>query len=611
MSFQPLARSWRPRRFEDIVGQAHVVQALSYALDHDQLHHALLFSGTRGVGKTTLARIIAKCLNCERGVSSRPCPDDDSACAVCREIDAGRFVDLIEIDAASRTGVDDTRALMDNVAYAPTVGRTKVYLIDEVHMLSKHSFNALLKTFEEPPPGVEFVLATTEPEKIPVTILSRCLQFPLKRLPPPQIVNQLRHVATREALTVDDAALEQIAHAADGSMRDALSLVDQGLAFGVGQLNESTVHEMLGTVAGDRIERLVGAVVDADASAAMNALDALYADGIDTRYVLDAVATALQRLATIQIVGAPVDESDQVWQETALRADAGTVQVCYDIAIAGIRDLVYAPDPLVGTRMTILRMLAFVPGAASGGSQYLGDAAVVGGKPEQRQQTESVQPSSATTPSQTATDSQKANEAIADTATDVVSEHAGEAIAGVGVPSETDKGDAAAPPDPVETAHMQPDNDPGAADSSSETDGTRNRALPDDWHTLVSKLDISGLSAQLGTNAVCERLDDQRVELILAESRRFLLNGSARSGLVEALAAFLGPDAQPPELSIRIADTGNDTPADRNQRAVEQAHDKAREAIEKDPFVNRLKERLGANVRPETIQPARDDRANR
>ncbi|AWN17541.1 DNA polymerase III subunit gamma/tau [Salinisphaera sp. LB1] len=360
MSFQALARTWRPRRFDQLVGQEHVVRALTHALDGDKLHHALLFSGTRGVGKTTLARIIAKCLNCERGVSASPCVGEE-ACATCREIDEGRYVDLIEVDAASRTGVDDTRDLMDNVQYAPTRGRTKVYLIDEVHMLTKHSFNALLKTLEEPPPRVQFLLATTEPEKIPVTILSRCLQFPLKRLSATRIADRLRHIVDAESLSADEEALAELARGADGSMRDGLSLLDQAVAFGGGHLDVDGVRDMLGTIGEARVAELIDAVIDAQATVALIALESLYAQGIDMRYLLEAIATAWQHIATVQVVGEAIDDESARWQASADRLDPRVTQLFYDITVAGIRDLPNAPDPLVGVKMSVLRMLAFAP----------------------------------------------------------------------------------------------------------------------------------------------------------------------------------------------------------------------------------------------------------
>src|SRR6202050_2549182 len=260
MSYIVLARKWRPKRFADMVGQEHVLRALTNSLDSGKIHHAFLFTGTRGVGKTTIARILAKSLNCERGVSSNPC----GVCAACREIDEGRFVDLIEVDAASRTKVDDTRELLDNVQYAPSCGRYKVYLIDEVHMLSNHSFNALLKTLEEPPPHVKFLLATTDPQKLPVTVLSRCLQFSLKRLPASLIVERLKFITGAENLQYDPAALALLARAAEGSMRDALSLLDQLIAFGGGTLNEANTRAMLGTIDRGHVGRLVDALARAD-----------------------------------------------------------------------------------------------------------------------------------------------------------------------------------------------------------------------------------------------------------------------------------------------------------------------------------------------------------
>ena len=366
MSYQALARKWRPRRFEELVGQQHVVRALGHALERQTLHHALLFSGTRGVGKTTLGRIIAKCLNCERGMSATPCVGDDP-CDACAEIDAGRFVDLIEVDAASRTGVDDTRELLDNVQYAPTRGRYKVYLIDEVHMLSKHAFNALLKTLEEPPPHVQFLLATTDPQKIPVTILSRCMQFPLKRLPPSEIEGQLQRVLESEGIEAEPAAVQAVARAADGSMRDALSLLDQALAFGGGALRAGEVLDMLGTVGEAALREVVSAIVDGDGEALMAALGRLDEQAPDYAEVLDALAGAWHRIALLQVVPGAAPEDAEALRPLAERAAPEDVQLYYDIAVAGRRDLDWAPDPKSGVEMTCLRMLAFRP-AGRGGS---------------------------------------------------------------------------------------------------------------------------------------------------------------------------------------------------------------------------------------------------
>src|SRR3984893_6428069 len=312
MSYVVLARKWRPKRFAEMVGQEHVLRALSNALDSGKVHHAFLFTGTRGVGKTTVARILAKSLNCETGVSANPC----GTCAACREIDEGRFVDLIEVDAASRTKVDDTRELLDNVQYAPSRGRFKVYLIDEVHMLSNHSFNALLKTFEEPPPHVKFLLATTDPQKLPVTVLSRCLQFSLKRLPASLIGERLKFIAAAEHLEFEPAAVALLARAADGSMRDALSLLDQLIAFGGGALNEVNTRAMLGTIDRGHVGRLIDALARADGAAILAEAKALDRDAPDYDRALVEVAAFLQRIAIVQIVPDAAFQDDEFAAES-------------------------------------------------------------------------------------------------------------------------------------------------------------------------------------------------------------------------------------------------------------------------------------------------------
>jgi DNA polymerase-3 subunit gamma/tau len=348
MSYLALARKWRPRSFGELVGQEHVRQALVNALDSGRIHHAFLFTGTRGVGKTTIARILAKSLNCERGVTSTPCGE----CGACREIDEGRFVDLIEVDAASRTKVDDTRELLENVQYLPTRGRCKVYLIDEVHMLSAHSFNALLKTLEEPPPHVKFLLATTDPQKLPVTVLSRCLQFNLKRLPVALIAGRLQHILEAEGVAAEPAAVQLLARAADGSLRDGLSLLDQMLAFGAG--------------------RLADRLAAADARGLMEAVASIDEFAPDYADLLDALAALLQKIALRQAVpDLPEDEryDSGLVAELASRMAAEDVQLCYQIAILSRRDLELAPDPRAGMEMALLRMLAFQPAGAEGGAR--------------------------------------------------------------------------------------------------------------------------------------------------------------------------------------------------------------------------------------------------
>ncbi len=364
MSYQVLARKWRPRSFREMVGQTHVLKALINALDSQRLHHAYLFTGTRGVGKTTIARIIAKCLNCETGITSTPC----GSCSVCREIDEGRFVDLIEIDAASRTKVEDTRELLDNVQYAPSRGRFKVYLIDEVHMLSSHSFNALLKTLEEPPPYVKFILATTDPQKLPATILSRCLQFSLKNMTPERVVEHLTHVLGVENVPFEDDALWLLGRAADGSMRDAMSLTDQAIAFGEGKVMAADVRAMLGTLDHGQVFDVLTALIDGDARSLLEAVRHLAEQGPDWNGVLSEILNVLHRVAIAQALPEGVDnghgDRDRVLA-LAQALPAEDVQFYYQMGLIGRRDLPLAPDPRGGFEMVLLRMLAFRPADSS------------------------------------------------------------------------------------------------------------------------------------------------------------------------------------------------------------------------------------------------------
>ncbi len=360
MSYQVLARKWRPRTFRELVGQQHVLQALVNALDHDRLHHAYLFTGTRGVGKTTIARILAKCLNCETGVSSEPC----GQCSACREINDGRFVDLIEVDAASRTKVEDTRELLENVQYAPTRGRYKVYLIDEVHMLSSHSFNALLKTLEEPPPHVKFLLATTDPQKLPVTILSRCLQFHLKNMEPERIVGHLQHVLEQEMVPFEEAALWQLGRAADGSMRDAMSLTDQAIAFGGGKVVEADVRAMLGTIDQNLVFTVLQALVSADSRQILTSVELLSQHAPDYGAALAELLSTLHRVAIAQALPEAVDNARGDREQILALAGqlpAEDVQLFYQTALMGRRDLPLSPEPRAGFEMVLLRMLAFRP----------------------------------------------------------------------------------------------------------------------------------------------------------------------------------------------------------------------------------------------------------
>ncbi len=360
MSYQVLARKWRPRSFNEMVGQTHVLRALINALDSQRLHHAYLFTGTRGVGKTTIARIIAKCLNCEAGISSTPC----GVCSICKEIDEGRFIDLIEVDAASRTKVEDTRELLDNVQYSPSRGRFKVYLIDEVHMLSTSSFNALLKTLEEPPPHVKFLLATTDPQKLPVTVLSRCLQFSLKNMPPERVVDHLSHVLAAEQIPFESDALWLLGRAADGSMRDAMSLTDQAIAFGEGKVLAADVRAMLGTLDHGQVYGVLHALLEGDARGLIEAVRHLAEQGPDWNGVLSEMLNVLHRVAIAQALPEAVDNGQGDRErvlELAQVLPSEDVQFYYQMGLIGRRDLPLSPDPRSGFEMVLLRMLAFRP----------------------------------------------------------------------------------------------------------------------------------------------------------------------------------------------------------------------------------------------------------
>lgn len=355
MSQQVLARKWRPRSFQEMVGQTLVIRALSNALNQNRLHHAYLFTGTRGVGKTSLARLVAKCLNCEQGVSATPCEQ----CTACQSINQGRFLDLLEIDAASRTKVEDTRDLLDNVQYAPTHGRYKIYLIDEVHMLSNHSFNALLKTLEEPPAHVKFLLATTDPQRLPVTVLSRCLQFHLKNLPAEQISGQLAHILDHEQIGYEKAALPFIAQAAQGSMRDALSLLDQAIAFSNGQLQTQDVKTMLGKTEPELLLALIRALIEHQPQQLVNLINELAEAGVDFSTALEELLTLLHQVSLQQLV--PTLDQEESITTLASQINQQDVQLYYQIALIGRRDLTLAPTPRIGFEMILLRMLAFRP----------------------------------------------------------------------------------------------------------------------------------------------------------------------------------------------------------------------------------------------------------
>ena len=557
MSYQVLARKWRPRNFEALVGQAHVLRALVHALDHDRLHHAFLFTGTRGVGKTTIARILAKSLNCEQGVSSRPCGE----CATCREIDEGRFVDLIEVDAASRTKVDETRDLLDNVQYAPTRGRYKVYLIDEVHMFSNHSFNALLKTLEEPPPHVKFLLATTDPQKLPVTILSRCLQFNLRRLPAGQIEDYLGHILKEEGTHAETQALHHLARAADGSMRDALSLLDQAIAFGGGQVLQADVSAMLGSIERDHIFRILNALAAGDGSQLLDTVEQLAQQAPDYSDALAELITTLQRLALLNQLPDAWDEGmgDRAQLQALLgQLSAEDIQLYYQIALTGRRDLPLAPEPRGGFEMVLLRMLAFRPL----------DVAPSG--------------SSSAPRVQAATDPVSTPQAQGKTATRLESAH--------DEPAGISASPAAIPPPATAAAAPVQGHSPTMA----------RRGAAEDWHEVAAALNLGGALAQLVANCVLESRQDDNFTLALASTSAPMLSKEREKQLGEALSQYYG---RPIRLTLTIKDASGESPAARDTRVQAERMAQAQIAIAEDPTVQSIVDAFDGQVRPNSVEP--------
>jgi DNA polymerase-3 subunit gamma/tau len=567
MSYLVLARKYRPRVFAEMVGQEHVVRALTNALDSGRVHHAFLFTGTRGVGKTTVARIFAKSLNCETGVTATPC----GRCSACREIDEGRFVDLLEVDAASRTKIDDTRELLDNVQYTPARGRYKVYLIDEVHMLSTHSFNALLKTLEEPPPHVKFLLATTDPQKLPITVVSRCLQFHLKRLPPGLIVDRMKHVLGEERVEFEAPALPLLARAADGSLRDGLSLLDQVLVFGAGRVGEADVRAMLGTIDRNHVLRIAGLLADADGPGLLAALRALAEHSPDYDLVLQELATLLERIALHQVVPDTGDEGPWATAELAAlapRLPPEDVQLYYQFALLGRRDLELAPDPATGFEMTILRMLAFRPDlvvepAAAAAPTGAGAARAASGRAAGPAASASTVSPTRAAPAAAATSTSRA-------------------------------------PLPTTPPSPSPSPLPSAPAAAGATPGDEA-----DWQALIARLELSGLGRQLAANCAWIGRERDVVRLRLDPRSAALRTANTEERLTQALQKHFGPQTR---LAIEAAEGGEveaDTPARRQAREAEAQLAAARTALEQDPTVRAFQDRFGAAVQPDSVKPLR------
>jgi DNA polymerase-3 subunit gamma/tau len=533
MSYLVLARKWRPKDFADTVGQEHVLQALINALETGRLHHAYLFTGTRGVGKTTIARILAKALNCEKGVTSEPCGE----CSACVEIDEGRFVDLIEVDAASKTKVDDTRDLLDNVQYAPARGRYKVYLIDEVHMLSKSSFNALLKTLEEPPPHVKFLLATTDPQKLPVTVLSRCLQFNLKRMTPRLISDRLTHICEAESIEAETTALATIARAADGSMRDALSLLDQAIAYCGGAIEEAQVAKMLGTIDRDHVVRLLRLLGDNDAKGIVDAIREIDEQFPNYSRLLEDLARDLQRIAVFQVVGTCDSEDDlneQEYAELSAVLPAADVQLFYQVAIMGRRDLHLAPDPRSGAEMALLRMLAFRPAAA---------AEVPGN------------------------------------------------VGGGGEHAPTPRTVAAAEQAPAAKVLAPPESPEPAVAAQSWADP--------DWSLLVGELGVQGAVRLLASNCAYRERQGNTIRLGLDPRSESLLTKQRKDSLASHLSTHFGEALA---VEITLSADGGETPVQEESRMADERLEAARQSLEADPNVQKLKNMFGAELKTDSIE---------
>lgn len=534
MTYEVLARRLRPRSFDELIGQEHVVRVLRHALDHGRLHHAYLFTGTRGVGKTTIARILAKCMNCEKGVTATPC----SECSSCQEISEGRFPDLVEVDAASRTRVEQTRELLENVPYAPTRGRFKVYLIDEVHMLSQSSFNALLKTLEEPPDHVRFLLATTDAKKVPVTVLSRCLQLQLKNLLPERITPYLERILEADGVGFDKASIVALARAGHGSMRDALSLTDQAISYCGGALAEQDVFGMLGAVRHESLDVLISALIRQDAAATMSAIEGLSELGVDFADVLDQLTLIIHQAAVQQALG-DVRGSSSMARLAAW--DPASLQLAYQIAIIAARDLPLAPDPRCGFEMAMLRLLAFRPGDRLPADQS-------GQGPAK-----SEQPPLDEEP----------------------------AAAGKAANTSTQAMPRDSPADEVSSNSTPPDQ------------------APLDWHTLTNALQADPLVVQLARHAWCIGWDGRNLRLGVDKQYEPSVEPESIQALAEALGRIL--DA-PIELDISYAPPCEETPVERDQRIEQGRASKARALIESDPFVRFLVSEFKATIESESIE---------
>ncbi|MEJ6703671.1 MAG: DNA polymerase III subunit gamma/tau [Pseudomonadales bacterium] len=655
MSYQVLARKYRPANFEELEGQEHVLRALINALDNDRLHHAYLFTGTRGVGKTTIARILAKCLSCENGVSSKPCGE----CSACREIAEGRSVDLIEVDAASRTRVEDTRELLDNVQYMPTRSRFKVYLIDEVHMLSNHSFNALLKTLEEPPEHVKFLLATTDPKKLPITVLSRCLQFNLKNLSPERIVNHLKQILATESIEYEENALWQLGRAADGSMRDALSLTDQAISYGNNSVRDADVKQMLGSIDQKEVFGILNALFAKNAAELLATIQHLSEFSPDYGALMGDILSILHRVAVAQEVPTSVDNSHG--DEAVIRALAESVhcedlQLFYQIGLMGQRDLAFAPDARTGFEMSMLRMLTFTPEELPQISSET-TASSEDAKKKTLNNSESAQGTLASLLAKPALRSESADAVPAsiEQPTEQHIEHKSEKrVAAEGQPSSADSPELNTElnnsPVPTQSyeqssqaegkitqaevttsiADAQEQKQDGldanaGLDLSQVPKSEKHQSAPDisslvsepqdqspslgasslpmlepeNWDQILPLLGLTGVTLSLASNCMVKTFTKDACELVLNEHHATMWNNTHETRIQTALAIVF---AQKIQVTVTIGETTVETPAEKDLRLHEEAHARAVEVIEADENIKKLIENFDGHLDPSSIQ---------
>lgn len=659
MSYQVLARKYRPANFEELEGQEHVLRALINALDNDRLHHAYLFTGTRGVGKTTIARILAKCLSCENGVSSKPCGE----CSACREIAEGRSVDLIEVDAASRTRVEDTRELLDNVQYMPTRSRFKVYLIDEVHMLSNHSFNALLKTLEEPPEHVKFLLATTDPKKLPITVLSRCLQFNLKNLSPERIVNHLKQILATESIEYEENALWQLGRAADGSMRDALSLTDQAISYGNNSVRDADVKQMLGSIDQKEVFGILNALFAKNAAELLATIQHLSEFSPDYGALMGDILSILHRVAVAQEVPTSVDNSHG--DEAVIRALAESVhcedlQLFYQIGLMGQRDLAFAPDARTGFEMSMLRMLTFTPEelpqissettassedakkkTLNNSESAQGTLASLLAKPALRSESADAVPASIEQPTEQPTeqhiehksekrvaaegqpssaDSPELNTELNNSPVPTQSyEQSGQAEGKITQAEVTtsiadaqeqkqDGLDANAGLDlsqvPKSEKHQSaPDISSLVSEPQDQSPSLGASSLPmlepENWDQILPLLGLTGVTLSLASNCMVKTFTKDACELVLNEHHATMWNNTHETRIQTALAIVF---AQKIQVTVTIGETTVETPAEKDLRLHEEAHARAVEVIEADENIKKLIENFDGHLDPSSIQ---------